>query len=97
RNPWDRAVSRYYWEKQRRQNAFETRWKVPYPGISDCLRYYAEHKLNWLSNWRHYTIDDVIAADKVLFYEKLAEDLEVLKHEAGIRGDISLPAERAKS
>lgn len=35
--------------------------------------------------------------DKMLFYETLTEDLEDFKREAGIKGDISLPRERAKS
>ncbi len=97
RNPWDRAVSRYYWEKQRRQAEFEKTWKVPYPGISDCLRYYAEQKPNWLSNWYHYAIDGEIVVDKVLFYESLSQDLDSMKRELGITGDISLPKKRAKS
>lgn len=97
RNPWDRAVSRYWWEKYRRERQFEKVHGRPFPGINETLRYYAEHKLSWLSNWEHYTINDQIAVDKVLFYERLSGDLEDLRREAGIEGDISLPEKRAKS
>lgn len=97
RNPWDRAVSRYYWEKQRREERFVKVHGRPYPGITESLRYYAEHKQPWLSNWGHYTIDDRVAVDKVLFYERLSADLENLKRQAGIEGDISLPERRAKT
>lgn len=97
RNPWDRAVSRYWWEKQRREDRFVKAYGKPFPGITESLRCYAEHKQSWLSNWGHYTIDDELAVDKVLFYEQLFDDLEDLKREAGIEGDISLPERRAKS
>lgn len=97
RNPWDRAVSRYWWEKHRREDRFVKVHGRPYPGITESLRYYAEHKLSWISNWDHYTIDDQIAVDKVLFYEQLSDDLEDLKRQVGIEGDISLPERRAKS
>lgn len=97
RDPWDRAVSRYWWERQRRKESFEAKHQRPYPGISECLRYYASNKLPWLTNWDHYAIDEKVAVDKVLFYERMRHDLEKLIREAGISGDVSMPRQRTKS
>jgi hypothetical protein len=50
-----------------------------------------------LSNWGHYAIDDEIAVDRVLFYERLTDDLAALERELGLdAGALALPEKRAK-
>lgn len=92
RNPWDRAVSRYWWEKYR----FERRGKKNFLNMTDYLLFLEKERPLRLSNWKHYTIDDQIAVDRVLFYESLSRDLEKLRQDLGIDGDISLPQKKAK-
>jgi hypothetical protein len=92
RNPWDRAVSRYWWQRYR----FEQRGKSGFPPLGEYLAYLEHERPHWLSNWGHYTIDDEIVVDRVLFYEELSASIDRLRGELGIEGDISLPRERAK-
>ncbi len=92
RNPWDRAISRYWWQKYR----WEVKGRSNFPGLSEYLQWLKRYKPHFLSNWHHYTINNEIAVDRVLRYENLKEELEQLRTELGIKGDISLPAQRAK-
>ncbi|MEX1081489.1 MAG: sulfotransferase family 2 domain-containing protein [Halofilum sp. (in: g-proteobacteria)] len=93
RNPWDRAVSRYWWQKFR----WERRGRTNFPGISDYLKYLAKHKPHWLTNWTHYAEGDQILVDRVLRYEQLAFDLVRLSRELGLPDDaLELPGRRAK-
>ncbi|ADH85794.1 sulfotransferase family 2 domain-containing protein [Desulfurivibrio alkaliphilus] len=92
RNPWDRALSRYWWQKHR----WEEKGRRDFPSLSEYLRWLERHKPHWLSNWGHYTINDQIAVDRVLRYENLPAELAQLRLDLGIDGDISLPARRAK-
>ena len=94
RNPWDRALSRYWWQKYRWE---VRRGRTNFPDISEYLRYLEHHKPHYLSNWGHYTINNEIAVDRVLFYENLSLELEQVKREIGLSGDISLPQKKAKS
>ena len=61
RNPYDKAVSRYYWST-----------KEPRPALSDYLD---SVPVDQLSNWYLYTINDQIAVDFVGCYESLEDDL----------------------
>jgi len=92
RNPWDRAVSRYWWQKYRR----EQRGKSGFPSMLEYFEYLANERPHWLSNWGHYTIDDEIVADRILFYEDLEASLKRVRADLGINEDISLPRRRAK-
>ena len=92
RNPWDRAVSRYYWEKHRWERSGRSR----FPGIGDFLERTADEKPHWLTNWDHYADGDQILVDRVLRYENLAEELARLQEDLEIEGDIALPKRRAK-
>ncbi|PSO49040.1 MAG: hypothetical protein BRC33_08070 [Cyanobacteria bacterium SW_9_44_58] len=49
RNPWDKAISHYYWAKGAKEN---------YPSLSEHLRRLSEKHLHALSNWKIYTIRD---------------------------------------
>ncbi|WP_026340456.1 sulfotransferase family 2 domain-containing protein [Thioalkalivibrio thiocyanoxidans] len=92
RNPWDRALSRYWWQKHR----WESKGRTEFPSLSEYLAWMEMHKPHWLSNWGHYTINDELAVHKVLRYETLSADLEALQSELDMDGDISLPTYRAK-
>ena len=92
RNPWDRALSRYWWQKHR----WEEKGRDNFPSLSKYLAWLEENKPHWLSNWDHYTIDEEIAVNRVLRYENLNAELSELQQELGLDADIRLPKQRAK-
>lgn len=92
RNPWDRALSRYWWQRQR----WEEKGRGGFPGVSEYLDWLERNKPHWLSNWGHYTIDDAIAVDRVLLYEDLGEELAMLGEGLGLPEPLALPRQRAK-
>jgi len=79
RNPYDKAISRYYWK---------TKKDDPRPPLTQFL---ADSEPQTLSNWHIYTIDNKIAADLVIRYETLHEDLVRLAERLRLPGEISLP------
>lgn len=81
RNPFDKAISRYF---------FST--KEPRPEISEYLE---TARVELLSNWDIYTINDQIAVDFVGHYENLTNDLLKIKEALGLPEEMILP--RAKS
>ncbi|MDZ7787690.1 MAG: sulfotransferase family 2 domain-containing protein [Halofilum sp. (in: g-proteobacteria)] len=94
RNPWDKALSRYWWQRYRRLQRGDT---TEFPPIGEFLERIARERPYWLSNWGHYTIEDEIAVDRVLFYERLTDDLTALEQELGLdAGTLALPEKRAK-
>mgnify|MGYP001818197108 CR=1 FL=1 len=80
RNPFDKAISRYYWSA-----------KPPRPEISEYLSSASQRRL---SNWGTYTIDDQLVVDFVGRYETLADDLATIGNKLGLPEELSLP--RAK-
>lgn len=80
RDPFDKAISRYYWST-----------REPRPEISEYLN---SARVEQLSNWYIYTINDQIAVDFVGRYEKLDGDLAEIKNRLGLPAEFSLP--RAK-
>lgn len=92
RNPWDRAVSRYFWQKHRAERNGHTN----FPALGEYLRYLEREKPHWLSNWSHYTIGGRIAVDRVLQYEELSKELAALQSDLDIGTRIALPSQRAK-
>lgn len=79
RNPFDKAISRYYWST----------YKIDQPPkIEDYLE---TAPILHLSNWSTYAIDGAIVVDFVGLYERLTEDLESVKQKVGIPTEIDLP------
>ena len=83
RNPWDRAVSLYFWRKNRpdaNRLGKET-------SFADFIR---ETSPDILSDFEIFTIDGVAAVDRFVRYENLNVDLSAALAELGLPA-ISLP------
>ena len=79
-NPWDRAISAYYWEYRSRKRL---------PDFQRFLRRMRRHGL--LSNFDTYAIDGRIAVDRVFLYEDLQAGLDELTRRLGLPGPLELP------
>lgn len=80
RNPWDRAISAYWWIKQSRD--------LPLP-VSDCI----ENGLlrdNVLSDWERIAVDGRLAMDRVICFERLQHEVDILGRTLET-GPIDLP------
>ena len=84
RNPFDKAVSLYYWH---------TRDLKIRPEINEYIQKADRSKL---SNWHLYTIDDQVAVDFVGRYENLDVDVRIIAEKLGLP-DHSLPNAKGTS
>lgn len=82
RDPFDKAISRYYWST-----------RAPRPAIADYL---SAVPSGLLSNWSIYTINDQIVVDFVGHYEHLAEHIEYVRNILKIPTMINLPKAKTK-
>lgn len=84
RNPWDKVISHYYWCYK----------SEPRPSLLDFIN---SKKIEHLkqNGYGAYTIDGIIAVNKVCRFENITDELEYVRKEVGIPEPLELP--RAKS
>ena len=75
RNPWERAVSTYFWANSR-------------PGIRESMDEIVE-KSN--ENWEIYTIRNKVAVDQIIRFENLLDDFRRVCDHIGIPPPLELP------
>lgn len=83
RDPWDKAISLYYWR---------TRDQQPRQPLLEFLQKVGARSL---SNAHIYMIDGELAVDRVITYENLATQLEEIRQHLALPEPVTLP--RAKS
>lgn len=85
RNPWDRAVSLYYWDLY-----YSAAQSDLQPTISQFIR--SDALLHLKTNGCEvYMIDGEIAVDKVCRFENITEELEIFRKQIGIPEILDLP------
>ena len=77
RNPWDKAISRYYWNMKKQGKEVS---------LDNCLQ---NNNLN--DNFEIYTMKNCVAVDYVAKYENLMEELETICQKLNIPFDHWLP------
>lgn len=90
RNPWDRVLSFYHWQKYRHNISCSFAEFLKVIASKDPKQLESVHAENW-SNWPIYTIDDTIAVDFMARYEDLKSDLQKAMDKAGVAFDGWLP------
>jgi len=83
RNPWDKAISLYYWR---------TRDQQPRPPLLQFLQSVGARSL---SNAHIYMIDGALGVDRIIAYENLSSELEEIRQHLALPEPVPLP--RAKS
>jgi len=84
RNPFDKAISSYYWHNRKSSNP---------PSLCEWLR---DCSISKISNWKSYTINDTIAVNLVIKYENLTNELLSLSERLGLETAIKLPPQKPK-
>jgi len=106
RNPWDRAVSAFFWAQRRkdyRAQPFEVQqaafkdYIFRYGAPSFRARLSGHYKHRVLSHKYIYTIDGVAMTDFLIRYECLAEDLLAFGEKIGLPGPLVLEGVSAKA
>lgn len=85
RNPWDRAISLYYWRCK----------TEPRPSIAQFIDSGALKRLK-RKGLELYSIDGQIAVDKVCRFENIAAELEAIRAQLGITEKLELPHAKSR-
>lgn len=83
RNPWDRQISIYYWLQQNDAT------RLPFN------RFMRREDLARKNNFSSYSINGIVAVDRICRYEALRDEVQGVLAEVGIEQELTLP--RAKS
>lgn len=83
RNPWDKAISLYYWRYRDRES--------PLP----LVQFLRSVQPYLLSNYEMYTIDGSVAVDHVALYENFEVELEGIRERLQLSEAIELPQMKA--
>lgn len=78
RNPWDHAVSQYYWKLFRKKiegDFFNFIKNTRYPLL-----------------WDYISLDDQVAVDHIIRFENLEEDFQAVLKKMGIKTSLELPS-----
>ena len=82
RNPWDRALSFFSWERRRdgeirSKKRFYHYLGIPYDEFRKTKELFNQYlKTDWPNNDRFYLIDGKLCVDHIIRYEHLLEDFE---------------------
>lgn len=80
RNPWDRAISQYFWQNRSKRR------------LPDFDGYLVEmQRRGILSNYDTYAIDGTIAVDRVYLFEDMQSGLEDIVRRLQLPGTLTLP------
>jgi hypothetical protein len=96
RNPWDRAVSLFFWEHRRDPSLVPRRRFYHYLGVPfdeqrELRRRFADFvRTDWSNNDRFYVEDGGLCVDFVIRYERLAEDFREVCRRVGV-SSVELP------
>lgn len=93
RNPWDMAVSHYYW---RLWELNKRGYDVTDFSLNDYITYLYTYYPKWLTNWYRMADKGELLIDRVLRYEHLADDITELGQSFGLTDELRLPRIRAK-
>ena len=91
RNPWDRAVSYFFWEKRndpvlKPQKKIYHYLGVPFNDLEQIKRAFSIYikNANWPNNDCFYIIDNQLCTDYVIRYESLQEDYSKVCNKLGL-------------
>lgn len=93
RNPWDMAVSHYYWRLRELDKQGDTRQQ---PTLGEHVRTLYREQPDRLTNWHLMADGGELLMDRVLRYEELTAEVERLRQELALPERFELPRERAK-
>ncbi|MBP7240895.1 sulfotransferase family 2 domain-containing protein [Amaricoccus sp.] len=94
RNPWDRLISLWRWRQSHRNAAISLQAFLDAIADGSPDRLKAANADGW-SNWPIYTIEDRIAVDRLVLYDRLEAGVAEALAQVGIEYDGGLPRAKA--